>query len=702
MQGRHCFSGFIFLAVVSAVAYASSDYSCAPPRGTIFFRSYESCNSVPFLSPANDSRLNLELMLIDAGKLTGTLNRSQEYPPARDVAWLVVPFNRDEWELRESTLGTSLETSTANRPVESNEYAQGEGSRCSHAKEGLEAFRNAVNAAAGLSGGEAQSLIAARTALAPDCVSASTQDWKTPEGVHSTTGREFAAYIAGANAFYAGDFDAASNYFKTLGGSANPWLKETSVYMVGRTLLNGAQQKAFGEWGDLQLAEVGKGNVKAAEDAFNAYLREFPRGMYAASARGLLRRVYWLGNDQARLAEAFDQALSDSAKGASNVTVLDLVQEANRKFIDAADSDRVKSPRFLVIIDLMRMRTEGKSPAGIPAGSGFTLAELETQKDRFASNPALYDYLVAVFHMYVDGKPEQALALLPGLPNGSLSYFAFSQQTMRVLALEAGKQYEKERKLLLQMLPLARLPLESEQVQLMLARLEQRTGHVDRALAPESAVQGTAIRTILVEYSATAEMLRQRAKDAKESTQVKEAAVYVLLYKELTGRKYQAFHADLALVPTRPSELLTPFVASGEGKGAGYQCPSLREVAATLQREPSDAQSLNCVGELVRIHGVHYGQDAAPSDDDLGSGESSFPITKYSRLDSYLKVIANRQAEGNARAYALFRAVRCYEPAGNNACGEQQIPTETRKQWFQMLHKEYAGSVWAQSLKYYW
>jgi len=121
-----------------------------------------------------------------------------------------------------------------------------------------------------------------------------------------------------------------------------------------------------------------------------------------------------------------------------------------------------------------------------------------------------------------------------------------------------------------------------------------------------------------------------------------------------------------------------------------------------LQREPSDAQSLNCVGELVRIHGVHYGQDAEPSDDDLGSGESSFPITKYSRLDSYLKVIANRQAEGNARAYALFRAVRCYEPAGNNACGEQQIPTETRKQWFQMLHKEYAGSVWAQSLKYYW
>ncbi len=39
-----------------------------------------------------------------------------------------------------------------------------------------------------------------------------------------------------------------------------------------------------------------------AESAFKAYLKNYPAGRYAASARGLLRRVYWLGKDRERLA----------------------------------------------------------------------------------------------------------------------------------------------------------------------------------------------------------------------------------------------------------------------------------------------------------------------------------------------------------------------------------------------------------------
>ena len=74
----------------------------------------------------------------------------------------------------------------------------------------------------------------------------------------------------------------------------------------------------------------------------------------------------------------------------------------------------------------------------------------------------------------------------------------------------------------------------------------------------------------------------------------------------------------------------------------------------------------------------------------------------YSRMDSYLKVIGNSHADGDARAYALSRAVRCYEPAGYNECGKQDIPPRIRKQWFQTLHKEYPDSVWAKSLRYYW
>jgi hypothetical protein len=71
-------------------------------------------------------------------------------------------------------------------------------------------------------------------------------------------------------------------------------------------------------------------------------------------------------------------------------------------------------------------------------------------------------------------------------------------------------------------------------------------------------------------------------------------------------------------------------------------------------------------------------------------------------MDLYLKVIANKQAEADSRAYALDRAVRCYEPSGNSDCGTEDIPKSTRKQWFQTLHKDYPDSPWASALKYYW
>jgi hypothetical protein len=700
MPRKFGFLGFVFLFLSSSVAYASGDFGCGLPRGSIVFRAYASCNSVPFLSPSNDTRLNLELLLIDSGKLTGNLNLSHQYPAQRGLDQLMVPFDFEDWELKEP--GAPADNGNANSAADSNDYAEGEGSRCKSDGGGIAAFNKAVNAAAGLPKDDATILIAARGALVANCDAKTKPDWTPPQGVHSALGREFAGYIAGASAFYGGDFPAALSSFNSLKNSANPWLKETSRYMIGRAMLNSAQSKIFGEFGDLKLENVDKSNLKVTEDAFSTYLHDFPNGVYAASARGLLRRVYWLGGDQTKLAEAFDRALGDADKGINNVTVLELVQEADAKLLGSVDVEQIQSPRFLAIIDLMQMRAGDETLASSPANVSSVRASLEAQKARFVKDPALYDYLLAVFHVYIDSKPEEALALLPNSPGQRLSYMAFSQQILRVLAMDASHQSDAERKLLLQLLPLAKLPLESEQLQLALAMLEEHTGHVDRVFAAGSAIQDKAIRTILVEHTASAEMLRQRIKDPKEARDVADAGLYALLYKELTGGKYQAFQSDLALIPAHASEFLLPFAAAGEGKNGGYRCPSLKDVAAALQRDGNDARSLMCVGELVRLHGVHYEQDAEPPKTDLGGSDSLFPDINFSRMDNYLKVIANKQAEADSRAYALARAVRCYEPSGNSDCGTQKIPTGTRKEWFQILHKEYPDSAWAKSLKYYW
>ncbi len=71
-------------------------------------------------------------------------------------------------------------------------------------------------------------------------------------------------------------------------------------------------------------------------------------------------------------------------------------------------------------------------------------------------------------------------------------------------------------------------------------------------------------------------------------------------------------------------------------------------------------------------------------------------------MDGYLKVIADKQAVEEDRAYALFRAINCFAPSGFNGCGSQDIAPVQRKQWFRTLKGQYSATPWAKSLKYYW
>jgi hypothetical protein len=45
------------------------------------------------------------------------------------------------------------------------------------------------------------------------------------------------------------------------------------------------------------------------------------------------------------LAEAFDRALADSEKEANNITMLDLVQEADAKLLASVQIDQINSQR---------------------------------------------------------------------------------------------------------------------------------------------------------------------------------------------------------------------------------------------------------------------------------------------------------------------------------------------------------------------
>ncbi|MEN3753527.1 hypothetical protein ABC733_15245 [Mangrovibacter sp. SLW1] len=68
----------------------------------------------------------------------------------------------------------------------------------------------------------------------------------------------------------------------------------------------------------------------------------------------------------------------------------------------------------------------------------------------------------------------------------------------------------------------------------------------------------------------------------------------------------------------------------------------------------------------------------------------------------YRQVINNPNSEPEDKSFALYRAVMCYAPSGYNDCGGQDVSKAQRRQWFNQLHRDYPGNIWAKQLRYYW
>jgi hypothetical protein len=694
-------------------AHASSDDSCYAPA-TLRQSGY-SCGGMPILSPSNDTRLNAMLLMVDSGKVAQLFPDPKTIPPDDRVNRIIVPFSYDfsGWiDIGQKQPDTADGASDAD--ASSNRYADGEGSICRSMNTGNDAFGDALNAAKDLPPDEAARLRAGRVDIAQKtCASGGAGGaWKKPL-VKSPVGLQFAAYLDGANAFYRYDFFAASKAFAGASLSANPWLKETGLYMAGRAQLNAAQAHAFDNDSPTPSRErVTKVSLDAANTAFRAYLRVYPQGRYAVSASGLQRRVAWLGGNTARQADLYDRAFAHWSPAASNVPLMQLANELDSKLLldPALNPDQIHSPTVLATVDLMRMRTSGSDDTS--KDKPLALDELQAQKPRFAGAPALHDYLLATWYVYVGHKPDAALGVLPQTPGAPLNYFNLSQQTLRAFALEDSGQGDKARQLWRDLIPLAKFRFQREALELALAINLEQAGLVDEAFADDSLVQNAAIRAVLLQRTANANLLRAQAQNKSASGALRNVALYALLYKELTRGHYADFISDAALVPNTPSAALKPFTLPGVKNDDGYTCPSARDIAATLQQNPGDAKGLNCLADFVRLHpsDVSLEDTSTPSRSagatrtppTLGSAPTQFKGAPYERMPSYAAVMDNAQANPNDRAYALFRAINCYAPSGSSDCGGKEVPKSVRKHWFNTLKSSYPGSQWAQTLKYYW
>ena len=707
------------LAGISLQAQASSDDSCYPDW-RVSRDSLEPCSNQPFLSPGNDSRVNLRLLLADkkAAPLTpnalGEDDLAQGFGPVPFPVYRLVPVpaaNDEPDNKADDSRTADLDTLLQPLGIKREEYKtageaflNGEGSRCrSNSDDSATAFISQV-IKADMPAAERDLLVKARLQLLTTCDF--TGQVVDAQLTPSANAQLFRTYLQAAADFYGGRFVYAERGFAAAATSDLPWLKETALYMTARTSLNRAQAEAFDEYGMPQREHVDKSALSDAEEGFLGYLKHYPQGDYVASARGLLRRVHWLANDDAKLAEDFTWQFTEATDAQRNVSVDELVEEADLKLLMVGNNS-ANSPMLQVVSDLMAMRAH--TPPLL------SREDLDKQKSTFANEPALFDYLQAAYALYVEHQPDAALKHLPADMPSNLDYFAFSQQALRALALEAKQDWKGAESLWLQMLPLAKQPLQRDQLELALAMNYERSGQLAKVFATDSPISAKQVRYILLRNVAGPDLLRQQIANASDPTE-RQSAQFVLLYKDLLHRQFATFADDLKQASLSDDKLGTSlgytytsgqtlklFQWNGDKAESGYACPSIAQTAATLQDEAKNPHALNCFGEFILRNGL----DGMPLEQpraagSLGSTESQFKGETFSRLDGYKQVIANAKAPKTDKAYALFRAINCYAPAGYNSCGGEDVAPAVRKAWFRQLKTGFADTQWGKSLQYYW
>jgi len=680
------------LAVLLLAGSARSSGCCdETPEWKLQQQVFSGYNNSGVMVPGNDSRVNLLMLLAD-----------RHGGPTSSVTTALF-----KWGPFGNGFGAIPEV------------AGMRGTQCDSSVSGARAFEAALNADGSVGSAEKQRLIALRRVLTAKCESTTTVGARDVIGFDglSNAAKPFAQYVDGAGAFYAGGYDDAVKRFGELTSARNPWIRETALYMIARAALNLAQGNFIDDYGGLAEPDKrDKAAIAAAETAFANYLRAYPKGLYAVSARGLMRRVYWLAGDRAKLGEAYRQLIAIDDPAQRGIDDAELVQEIDYKFLPGLTRPETNDASLLATIDLMRMRqSEGRDPP-------ITLADIEAQRGAFAADQPLYDYVVASHALFVGTKPAEVLRLIPDATRQKrFSALQFSRQMLRGFALDAVKD-ANARGFWLSMMPGATQVYQRKAVELALAMHEERNAGLARAFAPGSQVRDPNIRGILLGYAAGPELLRKQAKAASASKAEREAALFILLYKEIGRGFYGPFVDDLGLITSsapvsdeyfraldfRSNEDLGQFhipvgLFTSAGAVGDFGCPALRQTAMTLAQNPRAAGSRLCIAEFMRVNGFdHFALDAPPPKDELGGAPSAFPGKPFSRLETYKDVIADAKATPHDKAYALYRAVYCYAPAGINDCGGVEVTKAQRRAWYQRLKWEFPQSQWAKEAQYYW
>lgn len=703
-------SAILTILMIAEESHACGSEPLATKGWALDHFKYSDAEGLPFLSPGNDSRINLLYLMSDANgwAIKDQSSGSNDsvglkiYSPALfalaqlQSVFSGAPVSQAEGCSRHNDWKTSF-------------FDDGEGSRCRTLESGSKIFAEVVEKEDKLTPAERAALISARQKWSIQCDTASQ---RLP--IQSTAlmnianpskeAKAFLEYLMGAAAFYEGQYKEALDKFSELQNADNPWIKQTALYMSARTLINKAQLGVYGPLDGVSNPKVNDAiALIASELALKDYLRAYPDGLYSTSARGLLRRVYWLAGDKIKLSNEYVWQLSHMNSKQANATAVDLVNEIDAKLFITGNIE-TQAPVLQAVVDLMKIRSEENVKPELSS------EDLDKQASYFLGNEELFAYLKAAHAYYVEKKLDVALGHL-GEANYSKaggSYISFSREMLRGQIFMASNKYRAAIAHWNKLLPTAEGPWQKEAVELGLAMSWERQGVANKIFEGQTRLSSPRIRGIMLRYIAGPILLRKTLEQSDASPWEQNLARFVLLFKEATRGQYVNFIRDYDPGKLTEEEIEAPtdFIRSKalnwSGVSEPYKCGDLISIMRELARAPNSSHGALCIAEFVRTENLDDFETGAPAASELGGTSSIFPGKIYSRGEVYKKLIASRGTPRSDRAYALYRAINCYAPTGHNQCGGVDVAVSQRRHWFNELKSVYGDTSWATSLKYFW
>jgi hypothetical protein len=701
LQNKFIFKSIVYssLSLViyySPITYAGVEQFCEPNLA-INDKNLNGCSNLPVLYPANDSQTNMTLLLSDLG--LATIKPMTADANLWDAVYGTVPFDA-------ANLSSLTQNKLPNqrKRLERNDTVFDE--RCASFDSGNQTFNTQVQNNKAIPNLEKQILISERKKM-NQCgdkieLIAINPNW-------SITTRQYASYLNASILFYNSNYSAATKIYTVLTTVEDTWLKETSQYMLIRTSLNSAYATGVDKYGDVYLDNINQNLLKQFLDNINAYLKAYPNGQYIASARGFMRRGFWLSKRQDLLVNEIVWQIHNPKSKFYNLEMSQLPAEIDRRVFNSQyfNVKNLKDPFFLATYDLMYMRMPASDPY-----RPITWAQLAAQKEFFKAQPELFQYLQAAHLFFVQNKAQEAQNYLAKANAKNSSYLQLSQTFLRGQILEKIGQPQNAEEYWRQQLAQAKDSYQRGLFETALSNHLAIKQDYSAFIGKKAQITQPNLQRNFITQIANTNSLQKIIQSDQSNINQKQAAIYTLLSKSLVHQQFELFKQSYAFMPQNAMQYqgynsdneqlknkpdFSNFIWNGANITPQLKCSNLETLVNQLAQTPKDPLLNVCLGEYFRSEQGYSLQQLAYAEQQ----KSSFSGKIFSRGQVY-KDILKSSSKDDLHAYALYRSIQCYAPSGINDCGDAEVSKPVRKQWYDQIKRDYPNSTWAKSLKYYW